>query len=135
MQDTFGIRNDDVFQAATGLAAGGGACTDGNCGAYSGAIMVLSSLRGRSRERFTEHDKIEECFALVRRLHEKWIQEYNSVACRDVQTKVFGRPFYLVDPDEFKKFEQAGAHDVHCPEVVGKAARWTADIIVAAGLV
>jgi len=135
LQDTFGIRNDDVFQAATGLAAGGGACTDGNCGAYSGAIMTISSLRGRSRDKFGDHAKVGENFALVRKLHDKFIQEYNSVVCRDVQTKVFGRPFYLVDPDEFQKFERAGAHDVHCPEVVGKAARWAAEIIIAAKLV
>ncbi len=135
MQDTFGIRNDDIFQAATGLAAGGGGCIDGNCGAYSGAVMMLSAMRGRSREKFDDHAKVGENFALVRKLHEKFIREYNSVVCRDVQTRVFGRPFYLVDPDEFKKFEQAGAHDTHCPEVVGKAARWAAEVIIGAGLI
>jgi C_GCAxxG_C_C family probable redox protein len=135
LQDTFGIRNDDVFQAATGLAAGGGACTDGNCGAYSGAIMMISSLRGRSRDKFADHANVGANFAIVRKLHDRFIGEYNSVVCRDIQTKVFGRPFYLADPDDFQKFEKAGAHDVHCPEVVGKAARWAAEVIIDAKLV
>jgi len=130
LQDTFGIRNDDVFQAATGLAAGGGAC-----GAYSGGIMMISALRGRSRDGFGDHARVGENFALVQKLHDRFLLEYNSVLCRDVQTKVFGRPFYLIDPDEFRKFEKAGGHDIHCPEVVGKAARWAAEIIIAEGLI
>ncbi len=134
LQDVFGVRNDDVFKAATGLAAGGGGTIDGNCGAYSGAIMVMSSLQGRIRDGFSDRAAMQKSFVLARKLHEKFIREYGSVLCRDVQTKVLGRPFYLADPDEFKKFEKAGAHDIHCPEVVGKAAAWAAEVIVEAGL-
>jgi hypothetical protein len=28
---------------------------------------------------------------------------------------------YLPDPQELQEFHDAGAHDIHCPEVVGKA--------------
>jgi C_GCAxxG_C_C family probable redox protein len=136
LQDAFNIRNDDVFKAATGLAAGGGAAIDGNCGAYSGAIMILSFLQGRQRDDFTDSTgAVFKNFALVRKLRDRFIQEYGSVICRNVQTKIFGRPYYLADNDEFQKFEKAGAHDVHCPEVVGKAARWTAELIIEKGLV
>jgi len=136
LQDAFNIRNDDTFKAATGLAAGGGAATDGNCGAYSGAIMVLSSLLGRDRDNFADVEGgLLGNFELVMKLHDKFIQEYGSVICRNIQTKVFGRPYYLADMDDFEKFEKAGAHDVYCPEVVGKAARWAAEIINEAKLV
>ncbi|MEJ2740021.1 MAG: C-GCAxxG-C-C family protein, partial [Dehalococcoidia bacterium] len=130
LQDTFDIRNNDVFKAATGLAAGGGANVDGNCGAYSGAIMVLSMLDGRSREDFADPGgAMFKNFSLVTKLHDRFIEEYGSVICRNVQAKIFGRPYYISDPDEFRKFEQAGAHETHCLEVVGKAARWTAELI------
>jgi C_GCAxxG_C_C family probable redox protein len=135
LQDAFGIRNDDVFKAATALAGGGGGTIDGSCGAYSGSIMVMSWLRGRVRDSFSDQNSMQKAFLLANKLHEKFIQEYGSVLCRDVQTKVFGRPFYLADPEEFSKFEKAGAHDIHCPEVVGKAAQWAAEIILEAGLV
>ena len=136
LQDTFDIRNDAIFKAATGLAAGGGASTDGSCGAYSGAIMVLSSLLGREREDFADNAGILlDNFELVRKLHDRFIQEYGSVVCRNIQTKIFGRPYYIADMDEFEKFEKAGAHDVHCPEVVGNASRWTAELIDEAGFV
>lgn len=136
LQDTFNIRNDAVFKAATGLAAGGGASTDGSCGAYTGGVMILSSLMGREREDFADTAGILlKNFELIRKLHDEFIREYGSVICRNIQTKIFGRPYYLADMDEFEKFEKAGAHDEHCPGVVGKAARWTAQLIIETGLV
>ena len=135
LQDVFDIRNDDIFKAATGLAAGGGGTVDGSCGAYSGAIMVLSYLQGRGRAEFADRSGMQKTFSLARKLRERFIQEHGSVLCRNIQTKVLGRPYYLADADEFRKFEKAGAHDIHCPEVVGKAARWAAEIILEADLV
>ena len=89
----------------------------------------MSYLLGRERDDFTNEELLLRTMDLVMKLREKFIQEYGSVICRNIQTKVFGRPYYLVDMEEFEKFEKAGAHDVHCPEVVGKAARWTAEVI------
>lgn len=135
VQDTFDIRNDDVFKAATGLAGGGARTTDGSCGAYSGGIMVLSFLLGRERSNFKDPDGIRFRTAeLAKKLHDKFIQEYGSVVCRNIQTKLMGRPFYLADPDEAEKFEQAGAHEVHCLGVVGNAAQWVAEIILTENL-
>ena len=98
--------------------------------------MFLSTLLGRNRDDFTDSSgAIFKNFELVRKLRERFIQDYGSVVCRNVQTKIFGRPYYLADTDEFQKFEKAGAHEVHCPEVVGKAARWAAEIIIEKELV
>jgi C_GCAxxG_C_C family probable redox protein len=134
LQDVFGDRDDAIFKASSGLAAGGGALTDGSCGAYSGAIMVLSSRLGRERDSFDDQDAMLRSFEPVEKLHDRFIKEYGSVVCRDIQTRIFGRPYYLADPEEFEKFEAAGAHDDRCPGVVGNAARWAAEIIEEAGL-
>lgn len=133
LQDALGIRNDDIFKAATGLAGGGGGTLDGSCGAYAGSIMVLSSLLGRERDNFVNLDETVgfRTLELVRKFRDKYIEEYGSVVCHNIQTKVLGRPYYIVDPDEMAKFEAAGGHgDAGCPEVVGKAAKWMAEIIL-----
>lgn len=132
LQDALGIRNDDIFRAATGLAAGSGMAIDGSCGAYAGAILILGFLLGRERDNFDDPEGIRyKTHKLVRKFRDKYIQEYGSVVCRNIQTKVLGRPYYLADLDEFKKFEDAGGHDDSgCPEVVGKAARWMAELIL-----
>jgi len=135
LQDAFGMRNDDVFKAATALAGGGG-CTDGSCGAYSGANMFLSYLAGRTRDDFADAaGNFHNAMVLVGKLHAKFIEEYGSIICRNIQTKLFGRFYYLPDPDELAKFEKAGGHTKHCPEVVGKAARWAAELANEAKLV
>jgi C_GCAxxG_C_C family probable redox protein len=136
LQDAFGIRNKEVFKAATGLAGGSGGCTDGNCGAYSGAIMFISSLIGRDRDDFADKSgAVRNNMELAQKIHDRFIQEYGSVICRNIHTKLFGRPYYLPDPEEHEKFEKAGAHTKHCPEVVGKAARWAAELVNEANLV
>jgi hypothetical protein len=94
--------------------------------------LVLGLLFGRDRDKFDDFDGAgEPTLELVRKFRDKYIQEYGSVVCRDIQTKILGRPYNLADPDEFEKFEAAGGHgDKGCPEVVGKAARWMAELIL-----
>jgi len=135
IQDAFDIRDDAVFKAATGLTGGGAICGDGSCGSYAGAILVLSSRVGRTRDDFEDRAGASmKSFLMAQRLRQRFIDEYGSVVCRDIQNKIFGRPYYLPDMDDMKKFEKAGGHSDKCPEVVGKAARWAAEIITEAGL-
>ncbi|MBP1715400.1 MAG: GCAxxG family protein [Deltaproteobacteria bacterium] len=130
VQDLFGERNDDVFRAASGLAGGAGLCGDSGCGGYSGGIMALSQLHGRVREKFLDPERTRrKSFDLAKKLHDKFIAEYGSVICRDIQQKILGRGYYLRDPEEFEKFEKAGAHAEKCPSVVGNAAKWVAEIL------
>ena len=131
LQDVLDIRNDDIFKAATGMAGGIGLTCDGSCGGYTGAVLVLGSLLGRERDKFSDPEGIRfRTHQLVRKFRDKFIQEYGSVACRDIQNKMLGRYYFIADPQEFEKFHNAGAHDVHCPEVVGKASRWMTEIIL-----
>ncbi|MGA2401813.1 MAG: C-GCAxxG-C-C family protein [Syntrophobacteraceae bacterium] len=38
--DTLGIKRDELFKAATGLAAGVAMMGDGSCGAYVGGVLL-----------------------------------------------------------------------------------------------
>lgn len=130
LQDAFDRRDDAVFRSATALSGGGGLTTDGSCGAYVGGIMFLGQLLGREREDFADPEGIRlQTAAMARELRERFIDAYGSVVCRDIQTKIMGRPYYLADEEEFRRFHDAGAHEVHCPEVVGSAARWAAEVV------
>jgi C_GCAxxG_C_C family probable redox protein len=138
LQDALDIRNDDIFKAATALAGGGCATGDGSCGAYVGSLMILSSLIGRERDKFDDPTNMapdSRTYKLARKFRDKYIKEYGSVICRDIQTKVLGRPYYIADPDDLAKFEAVGGHgEKGCPQVVGKAAKWMAEMILEEGL-
>jgi len=131
IQDTLEIRDDSVFKAATGLAGGGALTGIGGCGGYVGGVMVLSQLLGRERSRFDDPERIRfKAFDLAKKLADQFIEEFGTIICRDIQAKIFGRAYYLRDPEEFNKFEEAGAHRDKCPDVVGKAAQMAVEIIL-----
>jgi C_GCAxxG_C_C family probable redox protein len=136
LQDAFNMPSTEVFKAMSGYAGGGATVGDGSCGAYVAGILFLSGLRGRERDNFADPERIRfVSFATARKLHRKFIDEFGSIICREIQMKLFGRPYYLPDPDEMAKFLAAGGHTTHCPDVCGKAAKWAAEIAFEEGLI
>lgn len=133
LQDALELKNpqtDAVFKAATALSGGTALEGDGNCGAYSGAVLFLGSIIGRERNNFSDPQKIRlKTSDLARELHGNFIETYGTIICHGIHRKIFGRPFYLPDPDQLTKFDEAGAHTEKCPNVVGEAARWTVWIL------
>ena len=107
----------------------------GACGAISGGVLVLSQLVGRERSNIEDRDNVRsKSYDLAQELVDAFLEEIGAFTCRDVQMKRFGRPFYLRDPQERKKFEEAGSRE-KCPDVVGRTARMTVRIILDEGLV
>ena len=136
IHDTLNIRDDSVFKAGTGLAAGGGLTGIGVCGGYAGGIMVISQLLGRERSNFADPEKVRfKSFALARKFLEQYTKEFGSIICRDIQTHRFGRPYYIADMDDFEKFEEEGGHVDKCTDVVGKASQLAVKLILDEGLV
>ncbi|MHA1607245.1 MAG: C-GCAxxG-C-C family protein [Candidatus Freyarchaeota archaeon] len=131
--DTLGIKNDDVFKAASGLADGLGLTGDGSCGALVGSSMVISYLYGRERKDFHDIWKPMKSYILVKRLHDQFVEEFGSCRCYDIQKRLMGRTFNLYDP---KELEEAINHRMfdYCSRVVGTAAKLATRIILEEGL-
>lgn len=131
LQDTFGVRDDAIYKSATSIAGGAGLLSDVGCSTYVGGVLFLGSLRGRTRDDMTDEQRVRfETHAIVRKLHDRFVQEYGTVVCRDMHMRLYGRYFYLPDSEEFSKFHSMGAHDRVCPDVVGKGCRWVAELVV-----
>lgn len=135
--EALGRPPEPLFQAATVLSGGGAVCTDGSCGSYSGALMVLGSFVGRSYRDMLA-DSNDEAYARANRmgqkLHEKYMQTYGDVRCTAIQEQIFGRSFRLYDPEDVKAFGKAGAHEDKCPSVVASACDWVIEILQSEGL-
>lgn len=136
LQDTLNLRNDDIFKATTGLAGSAGMLCDTGCGAYVCGAIFIGSVIGRERDNITDPEGIRfKTHEIVRKLHDRFINEYGSAICRDIHMKLFGRYYYMPDKDEFIKFDNDGGHTTKCTEVVGKAARWVVEILGEEGLI
>ena len=92
-----------LFRAASCLDGGATPTKLASCGAFTGAGMIIGWICGTGRfgDNTLSHD-------LIHRVHERFKKEYGSVICKDVRENA----------------------DRNCPEVVGKAARWTAEILL-----
>lgn len=136
MYDAMEIKNDAVYKAGSGLAGGGGECTTGNCGGYTGASMVLATFFGRTKEEeATEDGRADKyvSFRMTRALHDKFQEKYGSVICSGVQKALYdGRSFDLRDDDQKQAFRDAGAHhdDDKCCMAVGDGAKWGMEILL-----
>ncbi|OPY86281.1 MAG: putative redox-active protein (C_GCAxxG_C_C) [Smithella sp. PtaU1.Bin162] len=125
------LTNKDVFKSATGLGGGVGLSNRGNCGALTGVVMVLSNIYGRDLKDITDPEKKRFlAYKLGKKMADKFLAEYATVTCGEIQTKIMGRSFDMYK--EFDAFIAAGGHSTACTSVVGKAARWAAQLILEA---
>ena len=139
LQDSLGLRNretDAIFKAATSLAAGTGLEGDGQCGAYSGAALMVGYLAGRERDDFSDPEgRRKVAFRLTQQLHKEMIDLFGTVICHQIHRKIMGRPFYIPNPQEHEAFEEAGAHKDKCTSVVAELSSRAARILIDEGLV
>jgi len=93
----------DLFRTASCLDGGATSAGIQNCGAFTGAGMVIGWLCGSDNFGNTKLSH-----RLIRQVYKQFETEYGTVLCKDVRKKV----------------------NSNCPEVVARAAKWTAEILL-----
>ncbi len=96
-------RNPGLFRAATCLDGGAAPSGVQNCGGFTGAGIVLGYICGGAA-----FSRAGLAHKLLHKVAKEYKQAYGSVLCRDAR-------------------KETGSD---CPEVVGRAARWTAKVLV-----
>lgn len=142
LQEAYGEIDEDVVHNVGNFAAGVGLQGDGQCGAYSACVYFFGTKYARhvkdidtSGNLFSGNTAkaladLEAGRILVKRLHTKFIEKFGSIICHQIHRKLYGRPYYLLDEDEVKKFLDVGGHDMEkgAPIVCGNAAKWAVEI-------
>lgn len=95
--------NEDVFRTACCLDGGATPTGMQNCGAFTGSGIIIGYVCGTRPFGDTRLSH-----KLIHEVYERFKQAYGTVLCKDV-----------------REHGQA-----NCPEIVGKAARWTAEAIL-----
>ncbi len=127
--DAFGLDNDDVFKAASGLADGIGLTGDGSCGALTGGSMFIGLMTGRERKDHNDIMKPMKSYLACAALHKDFIERYGSCRCHDIQEKLMGRTFNLLEPGDLKAAANMGMME-HCAGVTGAAAKKAATLVL-----
>jgi C_GCAxxG_C_C family probable redox protein len=115
--------------AVAGLADGIGLTGDGSCGALTGCAMVLGLVFGRERADHGDMLKPMQSYLLCKELYEDFAERYGSSRCHDIQQKIMGRTYDLLEPGAFEQALKDGMLE-HCSQVVGSAVGKTAELIL-----
>ena len=96
-----------LFRGSTCLDGGATPVNVQNCGAFTGAGMVVGHLCGSTRgETFEGSAKL--AHELLHKVYDRFKEHYGTVLCRDVREGAEG----------------------DCPKVVGRAAQWVAEVLL-----
>lgn len=99
----FVSKDEGIFRTACCLDGGATPTGIHSCGGFTGSGIIIGYLCGANPFGDTSLSH-----KLIHEVYEKFKDTYGSVLCKDVKKK--------------------GEHN--CPEIVGKAARWTTEIIL-----
>ena len=133
---------DIVVKVATSSCGGQAGLSNGVCGGVIGGTIVLDYYLGRPVELISSTEEIPEglealssAMEAARSFCKKFTDQYGSILCPQVQTRIYGRSFNLQDPEEWKSFLEAGAHSdpTKCIRVVGNAAKWALETLMEKG--
>jgi C_GCAxxG_C_C family probable redox protein len=133
-----------LVKAATSSCGGQASHASGACGGVIGGTMVLDFYLGRPAEMMSKTQtnplamgQLSAAVQTAKLLCNRFANEYGSILCPGVQKKIYGRSFNLMDSEDWKAFEMAGAHSdpSKCMSVVGNAAKWTLEILLEEGAV
>ncbi|UCC90582.1 MAG: C_GCAxxG_C_C family protein [Dehalococcoidia bacterium] len=136
--------DDVVVKVATSLSGGTAEQFSGTCGPLAGGLIVLGYFFGRPVEKLSYQectkDNVDALLAslpITQLLADKFVKEYGTIICPYIQRRLFGRTWWLRDPEELEKFEAAGGHSApdKCSHVTGTGARWAMEILLDKGAV
>ncbi len=96
-------KNEDLFRVASCLDGGATPDFSASCGAFTASGMMIGWICGTGR--FGDNSLSHE---LIHKVHQRFQEEYGSVICKNLREKT----------------------NEKCPEVVGNAAKWAAEVIL-----
>jgi hypothetical protein len=133
LMDVFGLNMNEIAKASYPLAAGLSVSAHGSCGALVAGMLTIGFLYGRPVENISG-GRYWDAYRISRKLLIRFEGEFGSSSCPDIQRRMFGRTFDLLDQDEYKRFEEMGGHRDKCPHVCGMAAKLATQILLEEGI-
>ena len=92
-------------------------------------MMIFGLIYGRDRNRLGDWETYRASLDPAGEFCDRFVKEYGSTMCGDIQNREFGRCFRLTNPEELADFQESGATE-HCSAVVREAVRIAAHIIL-----
>lgn len=96
---------------------------------FYGPLVAFSYFFGRPYSLWEEGKTDSKSAKIGQKLYQKFIEEYGTAICKEIQIKKFGRSFDFLNKEDFRIFEEMGGHENICPTVVGLASAWAIELL------
>ncbi len=116
---------DRLFSGICLLTGGVGLSGDGSCGAVASGTLAIGLALGLRRESTNESLFRQSCAIVRDALLDKYYQKYNSLLCKDIQRKFFGKAWDLTRDEMSAEFLGIAEG---C--VIMEGAMWATEIIL-----
>ena len=116
---------DRLFSGICVMTGGVGMTGNGTCGAVTSSVLVIGIALGISREAQDVNTLRKACAIIRNTILDKYYQEYNSILCKDVQRKFFGKAWDLTRDDMSHEFL-----GITRGCTIMQTAKWATEIIV-----
>jgi hypothetical protein len=116
---------DTLFSGICLLTGGVGLSGEGTCGAVAGGTLAIGLALGLRPETINENLFRQSCAVVRDALLDKYYREYNSLLCKDIQRKVFGKAWDLTRDEMSAEFLGISKG---C--VIMESAMWATEVIL-----
>ena len=96
---------ESLFSGLALLSGGVGMTGDGSCGAVTGSVLAIGIALGLSQEKLMDNGVRRMAYDTAQNaILDKYYAKYNSILCKDVQRKHFGKAWNLRVPEMSEEF-------------------------------
>lgn len=95
---------DRLFPGICVMTGGISMTGDGTCGAVTSSVLVMGIALGITREAQDVSALRKGCAIIRNTILDRYYKEYNSLLCKDVQRKYFGKAWDLTDDEMSHEF-------------------------------
>lgn len=126
--DSLDLKYDEsTFKAMIGLSGGIARFGIGTCGAVAGAAAAISLSYDIDKGKLQgDKNSKEKIYSDILKFGNKFKEKYGGFTCRDVQMKLYGKSFNLLDEDIYDEFQKVSTVD----KVIKDATVWAIKIIL-----
>jgi hypothetical protein len=121
---------DEVIRASMSLCGGAGA-SSGSCGTYTCGLLAIGLKYNVPLDDELKNPDLQNInSAKFIEYRDRFIKEMGTTLCPEFQKKVFGRSYIFTKPEDCEEYWKITDHNVRCADVVEKAARLTAEMLL-----
>lgn len=121
---------DDLIRASTNLCGGAGA-SSGSCGTYTcGLLAVGWKYNHTAEEELADPSKFDICQSKFMAFRDRYVQEFGTTLCPEIQKKVYGRSYIFTKPEDCEVYFTIEDHNVQCANIVERATRLCAEFLL-----